>query len=411
MKNNWHRIVLSLSAAGLMANGACIIIDGDGSDGGSDDGSDDAVLDCDELTEDLRLVDRSDPEDDSDDDQADYILNCDWFVAGNAVIDPGVILHVRDGFTIRVEDTSSLNATGTAEAPIVIRGENAVRGAWGGLYFESASTRNALDHVTIEHGGGVEITSNAYQGSVIVLGGGRLAMTNTTLREGGSTGLHVDGKATLTFADNTITAHDGQPIVIAAENIVDLDGASALTGNDEDVVRILTPATNGVSGTWAKLTVPYLVDPNLGDVLFVDDGSRIEIEAGTELRFRSNAGLSIDGNRNALIAAGTAEAPIRFVGTTAGSGTWRGIYFGSGSAENLIDHAVIDGGGSAAFNSNNNRGGIVVYAEGALTLSNSTVRNTPGCGVSAEYENAAFTDGGGNTFENVGTDVCLPAAE
>jgi hypothetical protein len=402
MKSIWNRTLLALSTAGLAANGACIITDAV---------LDDAVLDCAELTADLRLADRSDPEDDSDDDEVDYILNCDWFVAGDAVIDPGVILHVRDGFTIRVEGESSLSAKGTAEAPILIRGENAVRGAWGGLYFDSVSTENALDHVTIEHGGGVEITSNAYQGSVIVLGGGRLAMTNTTLREGASTGLHVDGQATLTFADNTITAHDGQPIVIAAENLVDLDGASTLTGNDEDVVRILTPATGGVSGTWAKLTVPYLVDPNLGDVLFVGEGSRIEVEAGTELRFRANAGLTVEGNADVFIAAGTAEAPIRFVGTAAGVGTWRGIYVGSGSTENLIDHAVIDGGGSDSFNSNDNRGGIVVFAEGALTLRNSTVSNTPGCGVSAEYENAAFTDGGGNTFTGVVTDVCRPAAE
>lgn len=72
---------------------------------------------------------------------------------------------------------------------------------------------------------------------------------------------------------------------------------------------------------------------------------------------------------------------------------------------------VIDRGGSDSFDSNDNRGCIVVFADGALTLRNSTVSNTPGCVVIAEYENAAFTDGGGNTFTGVETEVCLPAAE
>lgn len=362
------------------------------------------TLSCDDVTEKvgLRLEDRND--------EVDYILNCDWNVSGDSSIAPGVVIQVGKDFGIHVDsDDASLSAVGTAAAPIVLSGVSATRGSWAGVYFDSENDNNALEHITIEHAGGRGFTSNDYRGSVAVFGASKLTMKQVTLREGKSTGLNVDNKSTLSLSDLTITTHDGQPIWIPAENITDLDATLKLTGNGDDVVRILTPEVTGVSGTWRKLSVPYLVAPNLGDLLSINGGAKVTIEAGTELQFRAEAGLVIADTDDMLIAQGTAEAPIRFIGREQGVATWRGIYFGSGNAQNLIDHAEIKGGGFAGFNSNENTGGVVIYAEGAATISNTVISDTNTCGISAEYENGQLTDGGGNTYSGVQIDICLPA--
>lgn len=233
-------------------------------------------------------------------------------------------------------------------------------------------------------------------------------LTDSTLIHGGASGLYVGSSATLTFSNNQISDHADHPVTLPAANVSDLDSDSDLTGNGLDTVRIHSVSTDGHRGTWHNLSVPYLVDPENGDVLAIKGGSRITIEAGTELRFRADAGLKVVDNSDILIAQGTESEPIRFVGISPGAGTWRGIFFESGSTENVIDHAEITGAGSLAFNSNNNRGAVIVYADATATVSNTTISDTPNCGISAEYNSSNFIDGGNITYTNVPTDVCTP---
>ena len=100
---------------------------------------------------------------------------------------------------------------GTAAAPIRFLGEQAARGFWRGLQFWSASAANELTWVEVAHGGGGGGTSAA---DVWVLGGGRLRLTNSLLRESAGWGLFVDALGIVTptpvasggnsFSNNTL---------------------------------------------------------------------------------------------------------------------------------------------------------------------------------------------------------------
>ncbi|WP_222427664.1 hypothetical protein, partial [Desulfobotulus alkaliphilus] len=86
--------------------------------------------------------------------------------------------------------------------------------------------------------------------------------------------------------------------------------------------------------TWTVAGSPYIIT---GTVVVRgkdgDDGvTTLTIEPGVELRFNANTRLDVGGSSGdpgALIAAGTADAPIRFTANSADPkpGHWNGIRF------------------------------------------------------------------------------------
>ena len=107
-------------------------------------------------------------------------------------ITPGVRLIFASGTGFTVSG-GSLNAVGTAAAPIRFLGEQPSRGFWRGLDFWSASAANQLTYVEIAHGGG-----GSSNGNVNVSGGAALKLTNSTLRESAAWGLFAASTASVT---------------------------------------------------------------------------------------------------------------------------------------------------------------------------------------------------------------------
>ncbi|HDP35749.1 MAG TPA: hypothetical protein ENN29_11650 [Candidatus Hydrogenedentes bacterium] len=59
------------------------------------------------------------------------------------------------GYSMSVNEYGSLTATGTAEAPVIFTGAEAVPGYWDGLrFYNSNSESNMLSYVKVEFGGG-----------------------------------------------------------------------------------------------------------------------------------------------------------------------------------------------------------------------------------------------------------------
>ena len=85
-----------------------------------------------------------------------YRIHEDVSVAAGLTLDPGVTLVFEQERKLTVEDGGRLSAVGSAAAPIVFTGEEAVRGYWAGLVFDSSgAAENRLENVTIEYGGGM----------------------------------------------------------------------------------------------------------------------------------------------------------------------------------------------------------------------------------------------------------------
>ena len=396
-----HLLPVSCARAALLASLSASLLTtsvGCGPTEGEEEGP--LTLDCDELAQGMTLEDRNDG--------VDYIVTCLALLKAPVTIKPGVTIEFAKDAGISADGESWLNAVGTAQAPITLRGQDPKPGSWRGLYFGSDEANNVLEHVQIAHGGGLAFNSNDDKGNIILYSGGRLTVKSSTLRDSGTYGMNVRDGSSLTFESNTITGSAQAPLLMPSSQLHKLDGASKLTGNTKDFVVIFAPEVGQVTGTWRKLTVPYLVELTLGTTLGINNSSKITIEPGVEMRFSPEHGMSIDGEGSWLTARGTEQEPIRFLGLEERSGSWRGLYFGSDEANNVLDYVEIAHGGGDAFNSNNNKGGIIVYSEGRVTLSNSIIRQSPSCGVSAEYAMSRFTDGGSNTFEDVSTPICLP---
>ena len=114
------------------------------------------------------------------------------------------------------------------------------------------------------------------------------------------------------------------------------------------------------------------------------------IEPGVVIAFTPDSGLAFQETVSSLQAIGTANKPIVFTGTQPSPGSWRGIFMESGNPTNIMEHVTVTYGGGQAFNSNGDRGNIIVYADGALTLKNCTISNSQTSGLNAIYRNTSL---------------------
>ncbi len=114
-------------------------------------------------------------------------------------IEPGTILAFKQHMGFYVEGT--LVARGTAQQPILMTGQEKIRGFWFGVNFHNSDNyKNILEYVTIEYGGSdppafgipanLSLTTNTTVGS-------RVSINNCTLRESAGLGLNCCIQAVL----------------------------------------------------------------------------------------------------------------------------------------------------------------------------------------------------------------------
>ena len=115
------------------------------------------------------------------------------------------------------------------------------------------------------------------------------------------------------------------------------------------------------------------------------------VEPGVVIAFTPDSGLILRENVSSIQAVGTANKPIVFTGTQPTRGSWRGIFVESENSSNIMEFVTVSYGGGQAFNSNGDRGNVIVYADGALTLKNCTVINSQTSGLNAVYRNTRLT--------------------
>ncbi len=325
--------------------------------------------------------------------------------AGRTVtIEPCAVVQMRGAVGLLVE--GKLIAEGTSDRPIRIEGLDT---AWTTIEARrGAELRFA--HVTIDGGGNANGGRIAEYGMLDIRGdqdaapqpilfADHLTLDNSRslgvlVREGGG---FAPGSTTL-----TITGGATYPISIWARAAGTLP-TGTYTGNAVD--EILLPALGGrddikENTTFKALGVPYRVGGPMLRVLGTP-APVLTIEAGTTLRFADNARLHIDTNTagpgGALVAAGTAAAPVTFTSAAAVpvAGSWVGLVFsGMLDPRNQIANARISyAGGPSQISSFDcpspqntgfsNEGGIVIAgtqpASGFVT--NSTIATSAGDGV------------------------------
>lgn len=356
------------------------------------------VLDCSTISENMTLSNNPDA-------PVDYIVPCKINIDGNVTVEPGTVIQFESdaGFQI---NNGSLKSIGTAAAPIVMEGVDKVAGAWRGLIFFSNNVNNILEYTTVRHAGGNSFNSNNDRGNVIVYANAKLSLRNSVISDGAEYGLNLSyASAQITFANNTINDCGKAPLIVPAGQAHKLDAASTFAGNARQYLEIGTDYVEEAV-TWTKTTLPYrIVSYTAGDQVWVRNNGKLTLSAGIDIEFEANLGIRVSEN-SSITAIGTATEPVILTGASAAPGAWKGMIVYSDDVNNQFDHVQMSYAGSSAFNSNGDKGTIILWADSRFAITNSTLRDGDGsCGINVTSASAVLTESG-NTFTNVGTPIC-----
>ena len=122
--------------------------------------------------------------------------------------------------------------------------------------------------------------------------------------------------------------------------------------------------------TWSPSDSPIIATCDVT----IAAGVTLTIQPGTILKFNSGTGIIIS-TTGTLNAVGTVEQPILFTANTATptAGYWKGINFGATSANSVLDHVIVEYGGSGTGN---------VRTSGAvIQVKNSVIRYSSNYGI------------------------------
>lgn len=327
----------------------------------------------------------------------DYIIDCNYVVNGDLVIDPDVTIQFGTDSGMSV--FGSIQAIGTSEQPIIFTGEDKNAGSWRGILIDSNDSKNTLQYTQIDYAGGGAFGSNGDLGAVIAYGS-RLKMTDTTIHHSAAYGLNASyGEANLTLKDNVITTSQA-PMILNGAYPTTISGGT-YTGNETDAIFVNSDQITG-QHNWTNLGIPY----RIANRIVVIAGGELTIQPGVTLEFEDDGELSVfegaSGSAPSLIAVGTEQNPITFTGVNKVLGAWKGIYFDTPSPLNEIGFANI------SYASNSRR-------EGAVYTWAASVANVHDVSFES-IQNCAFDPGTTNpnpnlsisniTYNNVGDEIC-----
>jgi hypothetical protein len=307
-------------------------------------------------------------------------LGVPFHLKGNLNVDspwtidaPNTLIMAADAWIKVNGDVAALHAVGTDQDPIVFTGESPERGFWTGIEFNTTNhADNRLDYVTVEHAGSTDHDFNgAGVKAVADSHGVTLSLSNTTIHQSEGFGLFLTGSFTTPlFENNTFTDNTLGPASVGSEAVHLLDTGSAYTGNGVDHLRV-RDGNVSKTVTWLDLGVPYELESYL-------NVSKVwTLAPGVTLLMPEDGWISMGGDEAGLHAVGTAQKPITISGIEKTAGYWNSIIFDTTlNGANALDYVTVEFGGATGFGENG-----LIHARSdshgvALTVTNSTLRNS-----------------------------------
>lgn len=357
--------------------------------------------------------------------EIDYIVTDYLEVRAELTIEPGVVIAFQANAGFFVKDVNSngvLSAIGTPSLPVIFTGLAKTAGFWRGIAVESNDVRNELNHTIVEYAGSDPIAAYggvSIRGGVGIVGAsgfdGSLKVLNTTIQHCDGYGLIVEeGTLLRAFSTNTFVENTLAAVRIDAENVKSLDGSSSYANNNGvDGVEINasgSPIHNITEdATWPALAngAVYRVAQsfNVRAELTIMPGAILEFEANQTAAFKQDLDIPL----GIIIARGTATNPITFTGVAKTPGYWRGLIIQSNSVLNEMDHCIVEYGGSDPIAGELANIGVEkdgAYDSPSLTLTNTTIRQSAGCGVVVETIDSNFTESDNTFSDNAGSNIC-----
>ena len=206
-----------------------------------------------------------------------------------------------------------------------------------------------------------------------------IALTNTTV----GNGIYFNSTGCMpTITGNTFTHFDNSPLRAGANIIGGLLSDNSFTGMLETSKITVLSETIKDNVTWPKQIAPYELSGSTYIYKDTTSPASLTIEAGAVLEFAASSRLIVgSGNYQGFLnIQGTGTEPVLLTSNQNSPlpGAWNGVQFNGASASaSVIDHAIIEYGGTGGDYSNAN-----IYAYNASpSIRNSIIRHSAGSGI------------------------------
>lgn len=315
---------------------------------------------------------------------ADYVILSTARWSAPTTIEPGVRIEFGPDTRLIIGSGGRLDAAGTQSEPIELVGAQDVTGFWQGIEIRSTDPANRLAHVRVVNGG--------VAGWAGVFVGGTAAIDSSVIRGSASYGVEVAGGGTLTgFRGNVLADNAVAAMRVPARVTASLDATSTFAGPVEVAGGAISSALS-----WPGIGAPFLVtgDLRVEAPLSIEAGARLEFDDGTRLLVETEGSLS---------AVGTADAPVRLVGSQDTSGHWYGVSIASTASGNHLRHVQLRNAGADA--------GAALLLTGSLAMDSTAIEASDGYGLrlGGAARLSTFFD---NSFQDHDTaPVRLPVAQ
>ena len=155
--------------------------------------------------------------------------------------------------------------------------------------------------------------------------------TNTTVKSATTNSIIVDvpdgattGEVTVTVRSQTATG----PIFTVVEEATGIE----IDCSENEITSSIT---------WENIESGDAVDYIVNCAISVTNNALLTIEPGVIIKFEGDESGIFTSDGGGLKAVGTADEPIKFLGTSENAGVWKGIYFASTNPENRLEYVEV----------------------------------------------------------------------
>ncbi len=308
----------------------------------------------------------------------DYRVSADVKIEAILTIKPGVVVEVAEGKKIEVHAPGHLSAVGEQNRKIIFRGKTQNAGFWKGLIIYSSNDATVLEHVEIAHTGSA-VLFDGIKAAIGMFGAdgspAKLSIKNSELHHNAGYGIYVASNTQFTgFASNKFHHHAEAGLYMTANQVQNMDGAAHFSDNAKGGIEVFGGAVEGAAEVvWQGYHYRFSSGP-------VSVRTGWKVMAGAVVEMADNQYIEVADRPGAYIhAAGTAEKKVVFTSIKKEPGAWRGISIFTNNASNLMEHVVVENGGSSI--SYGVKANIYVTTSSSLTIRNSKISNSGGYGI------------------------------
>lgn len=317
----------------------------------------------------------------SDPSEPDYIVVGNLDVEAMLIIDPGVIIHVQQDLGIDINGTGILKADGETNNKIIITGENqSVNGFWRGLNVYSNSVENSISNAEISYGGSIS-AGTYFESANITIDRAKLQLSGVTISNSGGYGIQTRrNESEFPMQNMTFELNDLGHAYIHTDQMGYFDNGSMFDGGYVSVYS---------GDTSSDMNIANLDGAKYQILTKSDFNHSVTIEKGTEFEFAADAGLDVNSGA-VIMAQGTAAEKIVFTGVSKVPGAWKGIYIGSSSVDNILEHVDISYGGSSENRTYFDKSNMAIDLA-KVTLRNVSVSGSNGYGIETRRDGSTFS--------------------